>query len=70
MEIAGATLVVSALSAGLAYGATLLIPDAPPETRGLVFFLLFVVGLMTGISASEPVIRRSAERRARRRGEL
>ncbi|MFD7591743.1 hypothetical protein ACFV6D_01750 [Kitasatospora sp. NPDC059812] len=67
LDVLVATLVVGLVSGGLAQAITMLIPDAPPSTTGLVFLLVFAASLMAGVSASEPVMRRVAERRALRR---
>ncbi|MFJ4793992.1 hypothetical protein [Kitasatospora purpeofusca] len=66
LDVTVATVVVTLVSGGLAYATTLLFPDAPLSTKGLTFLLIFAASIMTGVSASEPVMRRVAERRALR----
>ncbi|MFJ5883446.1 hypothetical protein [Kitasatospora cineracea] len=54
------------VSAGLAQAVTLLIPEAVGSVKVLIFLLIFAASTMTGVSASEPFMRRAAERRHQR----
>ncbi|MFC9330579.1 hypothetical protein [Kitasatospora sp. NPDC057015] len=60
-----ATTVVVAVSGAVALGAAWPIRDGPAGTTALVALLAFGISLMVGVSASEPVLRRTAARQAR-----
>jgi hypothetical protein len=62
-DLVVATLAVNAASVATASTVTWLVRNGPLSTRALVFMLIFAAGVMIGIPATDPWIRRRAERR-------